>query len=40
MEDLNSLAEMAKQGKVVLNCVGPYRYDCINYNTLGSIIFL
>jgi short subunit dehydrogenase-like uncharacterized protein len=25
--DPGSLAEMAKQGKIVLNCVGPYRYD-------------
>jgi len=26
--DADSLAEMAKQGKIVLNCVGPYR--CVN----------
>ena len=37
VEDPNSLAEMAKQGKIVLNCVGPYRY---NYYTLFSVISL
>ena len=26
----DSLAEMAKQGKIVLNCVGPYRYGSHN----------
>lgn len=27
MDNRNSLVEMAKQGKVVLNCVGPYRFS-------------
>lgn len=25
VDDPNSLSEMAKKGKIVLNCVGPYR---------------
>ena len=35
VEDPNSLAEMAKQGKIVLNCVGPYRYNyfiCVSFS--------
>ena len=27
VDDPNSLSEMAKKGKIVLNCVGPYRYE-------------
>lgn len=26
VSDSNSLCEMAKKGKIVLNCVGPYRF--------------
>ena len=27
VSDPNSLTEMAKKGKIVLNCVGPYRFE-------------
>lgn len=34
VDDSDSLAEMAKKGKVIVNCVGPYRYKAINQRFL------
>ncbi len=34
VEDTNSLNDMAKKGRVVLNCVGPYRYQFIQINCM------
>lgn len=39
MEDTNSLNDMAKKGRVVLNCVGPYRYNFIEINYEFQLYF-
>lgn len=41
VEDSDSLIAMAQKGKVILNCVGPYRYEPVynNQNIFFSILF-